>query len=201
MTVDERCFTSPAGAISSPELSAVTRTGSGSEPSRRMTTITSDNGRQVFIDDEDLPLIAQYRWKVYQDSRDERKLHHQYATTYVRNSDGTFTGLLMHRLIMHAGPQQMIDHKDGNGLNNQKSNIRFCTHSQNMRNMRNRIHTKSGFKGVAYQPKGRRPWIARIWYRKKKMYLGAYSTPQEAARKYNEYALKYFGEYAHLNRV
>jgi hypothetical protein len=103
----------------------------------------------------------------------------------------------MHRLILdhHA---EHTDHKDGNGLNNQKSNIRPATRAQNGQNRKLQIHS-APFKGV-HHFKALGGWTASIRVNKKKKHLGYFDSPELAARAYDAAALKHFGEFARTNQ-
>jgi hypothetical protein len=91
----------------------------------------------------------------------------------------------MHRLIMGAGPGQRIDHRNGDGLDNRRSNLRPTTNALNQANRR-RIRSKSGFKGVSWDStKRERPWRAHITVNGRMKFLGAFATPEEAARAYD----------------
>jgi len=93
-----------------------------------------------------------------------------------------------------------VDHKDGNGLNNRKANLRLCTNSQNQanRNGTQRNNT-SGFNGVTWS-KHDKKWRAKIMLNKKRVHLGGYYTAAEAANAYDKAAIKLFGEFARVNR-
>lgn len=109
----------------------------------------------------------------------------------------------MHRLILNAPNGVNIDHIDGNGLNNQKSNLRLCNQSQNEANSCISARNSSGYKGVSFSGKEytHNPWRSRIRVHRIIHELGFFPTPEIAAIAYNNAALKYFGEYAKLNIV
>jgi hypothetical protein len=102
----------------------------------------------------------------------------------------------MHRLILRVDANTQVDHRDGNGLNNTRGNLRPATHAQNQHNSRLRKDNQSGFKGVHRQ--GNR-WVARIRVDGEQKHLGSFRTPEEAARAYDAAALRLRGEYARLN--
>ena len=104
----------------------------------------------------------------------------------------------MHREIMQAPPEMVVDHIDGNSLNNVRDNLRLCTAKENSRNRRPNRNSKTGFKGV-WRDKRTGRWYATIRYQKKNIYLGAFDTAEEAARAYDRKALELFGEFARLN--
>jgi hypothetical protein len=99
----------------------------------------------------------------------------------------------MHRVIM-SDPQGMVDHKDRNPLNNQRSNLRCANHSTNGANAGIRSDNKSGHKGVSYV-KSRGNFLAQIRINGKTKNLGRFPTAIEASRAYAEAAIKEFGEF------
>lgn len=102
----------------------------------------------------------------------------------------------MHHFVF--GKRVLLDHIDGNGLNNQKSNLRECTYSQNGANRRKNTKTLGRFKGVSFL---RGKWMARLQVMKKRLYLGYFTEEIEAAKAYNDAAVKHFGEFAHINQI
>ena len=105
----------------------------------------------------------------------------------------------MHREILGiTDPKINVDHLDGDGLNNQRSNLRVCTDSQNGANRGKQKNNKSGYKGVHWNKKTKK-WAAQIQYHKKVLNLGYYSDIIEAAKAYDKKALELFGEFARLN--
>jgi hypothetical protein len=106
----------------------------------------------------------------------------------------------LHRLIMSAGLGEQIDHRDHNGLNCRRSNLRFCSTSQNNRNRRKMSRvTTSVFKGVCWAPSSRK-WVAYIALNSKRnKNLGSFHWQLEAAMAYDRAALRLFGDYAFTN--
>jgi hypothetical protein len=105
----------------------------------------------------------------------------------------------MHRLVLGLGDnKQIVDHFDHNGLNNQKSNLRPCSNSENISNSRKIIPKTSRYKGVCWD-KERNKWLAKISINKKDIKIGRFDKEKDAARAYDEAALKYFGEFACTN--
>lgn len=108
--------------------------------------------------------------------------------------------LRMHRLVLNANDGEFVDHINGNKLDNRRSNIRICNGAENRRNVGLRKNNISGYKGVYFaKPKGF--FTAQITFENKKIHLGCFTCPIEAARAYNEAAKKYHGEFARLNDV
>jgi hypothetical protein len=97
-------------------------------------------------------------------------------------------------------PVSELDHKDGDRLNNRIGNLREATRQQNQQNRVSREGSTSKYKGVNWD-RHRNKWATYIKYDGKVHNLGRFDLEEEAAMKYNEYALKYFGEYARLNII
>jgi hypothetical protein len=162
-----------------------------------MTALSLVNSEFVaLIDDCDFHRISRFRWKVRSIQGKIRTLRYAYAFITINKKQQTL--FLHHAIVGKARKPLVIDHKDRDGLNNQKHNLRKCTRSQNQAN---RISHRK-FKGVwTRRRKVTRPWRANIQVNGKAINLGNYSTEIEAAKAYNEGALKYFGEFALLNKL
>lgn len=106
----------------------------------------------------------------------------------------------MHREVMKVTKGQFIDHKNGNGLDNQKSNLRLCSNQENSRNQRLKVSNTSGYKGVSWS-KQLNNWAVQIRINGKKVHGGYFLDKEEAAKKYNELAKQYHGEFANLNII
>lgn len=159
---------------------------------RDSITIPLSQGMFVVIDADDLPLVEGYAWVA------ARRRHVWYAIANVRQPHGGSTAVLMHRLILDAPKGMQVDHKDGDGLNNRRSNIRLCTPSQNQQNRVRREPNATGYFGIYYIPKARR-WVANIKHQRKRIYIGCFSTPEAAAIAYDERARELFGEFGRFN--
>ena len=103
----------------------------------------------------------------------------------------------MHNQVM-GFPKEFVDHRDHDGLNNQKSNLRKCTQSENQANSRRRIDNGSGFKGVC---RFRNKWQAQISVDGKLKYLGLYQVPELAAIAYDSAAVEHYGQFALTNKM
>lgn len=146
-------------------------------------------GLVAWVDDDDWPLVQMFTWHpVMTDNT-------YYAVTGA--SDTSFIG--MHRMLIGATSDQIVDHRDGNGLNNRRGNLRAGTRGQNAANRRLGVNNRSGYKGVCWVKKTGR-WLAQINVDKKKYTLGTFKDPWEAAQAYNKAALDAWGEFAVLNK-
>jgi hypothetical protein len=151
-------------------------------------------GKVAIVDDADFEFLNQFKWHAL-------KLAGKfYVGRKLTVSKCKQNQILMHRFIMKPDKGMVIDHLDGNPLNNQKNNLRICTHSENMRNCKISINNTSGFKGVSFVKKNN-TYKSAIKLNKKTIYLGYYIDPIDAARAYNDAALKYHGEFANLNKI
>jgi len=148
-------------------------------------------GKFTLVDDEDYEELMKYKW--YLSTLGYPVKH--------KMESGVYKITLLHRLIMNAKKGLVIDHINHNTLDNQKINLRECTHAQNMQNKIS-ITGVSKFKG-AYFNKDRKSkkWWSYIRYNNKKIFLGTFKTELEAAKAYNAKALELFGQFAHLNKI
>lgn len=156
----------------------------------------------VLFDDEDYELVSQINWKIVKskeiDTSDvfyargivPKKIFDKYGQNSVR----------MHRIIMSAKKEEQIDHINHNGLDNRKANLRIATNSQQTANTRLQARSTTGFKGVTFKSK-KKLYISRIRIDGKLIGGGLFKNKYQAALKYNEMAIKYFGEYACINQL
>ncbi|MBN1361383.1 MAG: HNH endonuclease [Sedimentisphaerales bacterium] len=142
------------------------------------------NGLFALVDACDYEKISKYKWRA------SRRGFTTYATC-VKNGRVVY----MHRMIMKARKGTLVDHIDGNGLNNRRCNLRLCTHGQNRANVGPRGGV-SRFVGVGRQGD---KWVAKIVYRGKHHHLGLFDDEVEAAKARDRKAYDLHGEYAYLN--
>ena len=146
-----------------------------------MKEIELTQGKVALLDDEDFEEIAAFKWYA------ERQHHTFYAQRAVRRLDGGRTIEYLHRVILARmlgralAKDEQVDHIDGDGLNNQRANLRPATNAQNGRNCRHRVSNPSSqYLGVSWH-KGSKKWQTLIQIDRKKLYLGRYATELEAA--------------------
>lgn len=149
-------------------------------------------GLHATIDAADVDLVAGNNWSALRSPR--RKAI--YAVR-VETTAGKQRMLLMHRILIGAGPEQVVDHKDGNGLNNVRSNLRLCGRQENALNTGRRANNKSGFKWVSFDTRSGR-WRAEIGRGGKTYHLGLHDTPESAYSRYCAAADEIHGEFARL---
>lgn len=164
-----------------------------------MKEIPLTRGMVALVDDEDFDRVNKFKWNANKISNT------YYACRSVkipktRNS----VCIYMHRLILGLTVStQYADHKDHNGLNNQKNNLRICAHHQNLTNLKKRQNTSSKYFGVCFYPNLKQPnkYASYISSKGKRYPLGYYTTEREAALVYNDAAIKLHGEFAKQNNV
>src|ERR1700685_1864374 len=110
-----------------------------------MKFIPLTQGKVAMVDDADYEWLAQWKWFAIFDHGN------WYAVRNVRKPDGTQTPLRMHRVLLGLTDLKIeVDHRDGNGLNNQRHNLRIATHGQNMCNRSMQKNNISGVRGVCW---------------------------------------------------
>lgn len=162
-----------------------------------MKEIQLTQGKVALVDDEDYEHLNQWKWFAQKDTSVKKEKF--YACRQIRLDNGKQTAIRMHRQIMNTPQDMLADHIDGDGLNNQKYNLRNCTTAQNNMNRRNTHESLSEFKGVSFN-KRRGMWAAQIQYCRKNIHIGYFVFEYEAAMAYDNMALKLFGEFAYLNK-
>lgn len=158
-----------------------------------MREIPLTHGKTAIVDDVDFERLGIHHWSCCKAG---------YAMRGFRDN-GKMVYLKMHHAILGKPPQgYVVDHINGDRLDNRRCNLRFVTHQQNAFNTRkHRVENgTSRFKGVSYM-KDKHKWRSRIMIGGREKHIGLYGTEEEAALAYNEAAKSYFGEYAKLNEI
>jgi hypothetical protein len=153
------------------------------------------HGKFALIDREDARLVQAFTWHW----SPRRMPISGYVKTYLKGSFPNTKCTYLHRFILNTPEHLQVDHINRNGLDCRRCNMRECDRSRNCANSpKTGQKNRTGCKGV--RPAGKRfTGRGRTGY--KEFYLGVYDTPQEAARAYNVWAVKTFGEFACLNPV
>lgn len=150
-----------------------------------MKEVVLTREKVAIVDDEDYERVSAFKWQARKGKRD--------STWYARKSGS----VLMHRFILGLLPQgPKVDHKDGNGLNNTRQNLRIASVLENNRSRGMARNNTSGFKGVRCLG-GR--WYAYISINGKAKHFGGFASAEEAARGYDCLAVEHYGEFARLN--
>jgi hypothetical protein len=160
--------------------------------------ITLTKGYEAIVDDEDYEMLNQYNWYA-KTSPSHDKI---YAGSAIKVSKNTYRHVMLHRFLMNPKDNEVVDHINGNTLDNRRCNLRNCTPSQNCANKRKwkTKSTLSKYKGVKFDKRWG-TWGAQIYFPGHKRHIGTFKTEREAAIAYNEKAKELFGEFAKLNEI
>lgn len=162
------------------------------DPSYRFIALTQ--GKNAIVDSTDYDWLNQWNWYAI------KPMHVWYACRKIAKSDKDYATQPTKTIYMHAvicGVDDP-DHKDRDGLNNRRSNLRACTRSDQLHNIGKARRNTSGFKGVTWDKK-REKWKVGLACNGKYMNLGRFASKEEAARVYDVAAKKYHGEFAVFN--
>lgn len=145
--------------------------------------INLTQNKRTLVDDQDYEWLNRFKW-VYKGTGVCRSFSFNHKKYHV----------YMHRLLLGARDGLEVDHINHDPLDNRRSNLRLCTHRQNLYNREKR---QDGYKGVFKQPNG--GWRAQVKCNGKPYYLGCFKDSVEAARAYDRKAIELFGEFADVN--
>ncbi len=155
-----------------------------------MKEIELTQGKVAMVDDADFEWLNQWKWHA-------RKTGNTwYACRNVKLGVNKWTCAYMHRVIFPG--HQRIDHKNLDGLDCQRNNLRVSSVQQNGANRPKQVNNTSGFKGVSWA-KDVSKWKPKIQFAGKTINLGSFDTLEDAAKAYDVAARKYFGEFARTN--
>ena len=149
----------------------------------------------VLFDEEDRELVEGHKWHLFK----QKGRYTLYAVAHIPHPNGGWrewhnpklnkikrqrrtTKIYLHRIILNAPKNKQIDHRDGNGLNNTRENLRIVSHSENQRNKKSYKNNSSGYKGVD-KPGSR--WRARVHHEGNEIHIGYHDTAEDAARAYD----------------
>jgi len=161
-----------------------------------MRELSLTKGKIALVNDEDYYWVSQWNWFAVKIS----------GIWYARRSKkkGTLRNcesfeIYLHRVITRCTNKLLtVDHRDHNGLNCQKNNLRVCTKAENNRSSSSQKDSSSKYLGVSYDIQ-RKKWRAQYMFDGKKILAKRYNSEEEAARAYDIIALEHAGEFANLN--
>ena len=143
--------------------------------------ILSKNNIEIEIDEDMYDIISKYNWSI-----DQRG----YARTYMKGET-----ILMHRMIMGVlNEKKVVDHIDGNKLNNKRENLRVCSQLQNTMNRKKNTRNSTGYTGVCFNKKANK-YVANLNYNHRRIYLGLFETIEEAVEARKKAELFYRAEF------
>lgn len=150
-----------------------------------MKEIPLTQGKVAIVDDGDYERVSQFKWRVRRDKK-----------TWYAETGPNDQAIFLHNFILQTPPGYEGEHRDGDGLNNRRDNLRVATRSQNCMNRHG--WSMHGYKGV-YKVSTGDKYGARIQVNKKMVQIGCFDSPEAAARAYDVEATKLHGEFAKLN--
>jgi hypothetical protein len=150
-------------------------------------------GKWTILDAQDFYRLNNFRWIVHVNGNGNL-----YAARKKLITPCKTVTVYMHREIMNPPIGRLVDHKNCDGLDNRRENLRFATHAQNVINRPKRTNTTSRFVGVFFN-RGKSAWYSQITHQGKKMFLGRFDNEIDAAKAYDKAAKQYHGEFARLN--
>lgn len=162
--------------------------------STRRRPIPLTKGLTAWVSPEDWRRVMRHKWCAHS---------HRGGLTYAQANvkiGSEWKRVLLHRVVMKVGPGETVDHRDGNGLNNTRDNLRIVVGGGNQHNSGHRQtkNRSSRFKGVSWH-KGACKWRAQIMCDRKYHNLGLHATEEDAARAYDRAARELHGEFARVN--
>lgn len=160
-----------------------------------MNSIPLNHGLQALVDKEDVQVLSSYKWCAMKN----RSGAWGAVTHKWQSASRSAKRIHMHRLIMACPDGMVVDHINGNRLDNRKANLRICTVEENNRNRKKHNGGTSRYKGVCRKVENSNSWTVYIAARGRSFYLGSYSTEKEAALVYDRAARRLHGEFARLN--
>lgn len=134
-----------------------------------MKTISTKTGRNIIVDDDDYSILMEFRWFI---------ATKRYAARMVKNGDKRAI-IYLHRQIMNPKIGMVVDHINGDTLDNRRCNLRVCTQSDNLANQKIGKRNTSGAKGISFD-KNRNKWVAQTHKNGKHIFIGRYFSKEEA---------------------
>lgn len=162
--------------------------------------IKTNAGDHIFVSPEDYDYLSKFTWFLRSSKTKGRLVVKWYPVRVTPRPNRK--QIIISREIMNCPKSMVVDHINGNTLDNRRSNLRIVTQSENSMNMTKSKSSRmtSKYKGVSWSIKEKR-WIAKIKKMRKSKYLGSYKCEKNAAKAYNKSAIEMFGQYAKLNQI
>ena len=151
-----------------------------------MKIINLTKGYSTKVDDSDFEILNQYKW-----CASVGRNGYVYAISRIKHGGK----IIMHRLLLKPNCKEVVDHIDGDTLDNRRENLRIATRRQNKWNSK-KIYASSGFRGVQQTNDHCNRWRARIKIDNKWINLGSFESAEEAAIAYQIANKKFFGEFS-----
>ena len=158
-----------------------------------MRGVKISKGKVALVDNEDFTLVSQFKWSAVKKGRS------WYAMRWYQKSDGGYTTQEMHRLLLCPQKGLIVDHINGDGLDNRRKNLRTVSWVQNLWNRKKADNKSSRYLGVT-RLKKRNRWVAVIRHDGRYEHIGLFKNEKDAARAWNEKAKLYRGDFAKLNK-
>lgn len=155
-----------------------------------MPQIELSNGQAALVDADDYERVKNFTWTISPIGN----------TRYLMNRKmvkGKSTCIFIHRMLLSAEPHQLVDHINGDGLDNRRCNLRIANKAQNSMNSKKRSDNTSGFRGVAFVPKANR-YQAKLHFEGRRITSRFCKTAIEAAEAYKSLAIKHYGDFVRL---
>lgn len=146
--------------------------------------ITLSDGQICLVDEDDLERVSKHSWCTS---------HNGNGNFYAQTRINTKT-VYMHRFILSAPKGTMLDHRNGNSLDNRKENLRFCTKSENSLNSKHRVRRYSAYRGVTFD-RNRGKWTAQLRVNGVKVLSKRFATELEAAQAYKDAVAQHCSEF------
>lgn len=164
-----------------------------------MREIRLTKGKVALVDDEDFEWAIQFNWRAH---RGKQLLEQWYAVRNLPRNGAPRRCAYMHREIAERAGIELScfggDHRDSNGLNNQRSNLRPASQQENNRNCRKRIGASSQYKGVSWHSRDGR-WESMFTLNGRRIHLGYFQVESDAAIAYDRATRFFFGEFSKTN--
>ena len=160
-----------------------------------MKRIILTQGKFAIVDDIDFRKVSRIKWRAV-----KGKGNATFYAVHMFYNNGKPYEIRMHRFILNVPDNMLTDHRDFNGLNNRRNNLRICNHQQSQQHRRGQKikNRTSDFKGVSYRTKNGK-WQAQIKHNYKSIWIGEYDNEIDAAKAYDQKAIELFGEFAYTN--